>query len=122
VTVLYGISNCDTVKKARVWLDQHAVDYRFHDLRRDGLTSAHLQRWLAAVRDWETLVNRRSSTWKRLDDGTRQQLNSRTVTKILLDHPTLIKRPVVERAGALMVGFKEADYQSFFHSSNVQQG
>lgn len=122
MTVLYGISNCDTVKKARLWLDQHAVDYRFHDLRRDGLTSAHLQRWLATVPDWETLVNRRSTTWKQLDDTTRGQLNDRTATKILLAHPTLIKRPIVERDGTLIVGFKEADYQSFFPSSKAQQG
>ncbi len=122
MTVLYGISNCDTVKKARAWLDRHAVSYRFHDLRRDGLTSAHLQRWLAAVQDWETLVNRRSTTWKQLDDATRQLLDCDTVAKILLDHPTLIKRPVVERDGALIVGFKIDDYQAFFHSSIAPQG
>ncbi len=122
MTVLYGISNCDTVRKARGWLDQHAVDYHFHDLRRDGLTNAHLQRWLTAVPDWETLVNRRSTTWKQLDESTRRQLNEHTVGDILLAHPTLIKRPLVEHAGTLMVGFKEAEYQSFFHSSNAQQG
>lgn len=122
MTVLFGISNCDTVRKARGWLDQHAVNYRFHDLRRDGLTRAHLQRWLAAVQDWEILVNRRSTTWKQLDDAIRRQLNERTVGDTLLAHPTLIKRPLVEHAGALMVGFKEADYQSFFHPANGQQG
>lgn len=119
MTILYGISNCDTVKKARLWLDQRAVPYRFHDLRRDGLTPAHLQNWLAAVA-WEKLVNKRSTTWKQLDSIAKQQLDASTVVATLLAHPTLIKRPVVERDGALMVGFNADDYGTFFRNCGAQ--
>lgn len=113
MTTLYGISNCDTVKKARTWLDQAQVAYSFHDFRKDGLTREQVAGWVTAL-GWETLVNKRSTTWKELDDATRAGLSDSTVVEVILAHPTLIKRPLLERAGELRVGFKPADYQQLF--------
>lgn len=113
MTILYGISNCDTVKKARVWLDQAQVPYTFHDFRKDGLTHEQVSAWVAAL-GWETLVNKRSTTWKGLDEATKAGLNASNVVDLILDQPTLIKRPLLDRGGKLQVGFKDADYQYLF--------
>lgn len=113
MTILYGISNCDTVKKARVWLDQAQVPYTFHDFRKDGLTREQVSAWVAAL-GWETLVNKRSTTWKGLDEATKAGLNASNVVDLILDQPTLIKRPLLDRGGKLQVGFKDADYQYLF--------
>lgn len=110
---LYGISNCDTVKKARTWLDQAQVTYTFHDFRKDGLTREQVSAWVTAL-GWETLVNKRSTTWKGLDEATKNSLDDTTVVDIILDQPTLIKRPLLDRAGQLQVGFRTADYQYLF--------
>ena len=109
-TTLYGITNCDTVRKARAWLDQHGAPYRFHDFRKDGLPGDALDRWLRAP-GWEVLVNRRGTTWRQLDPATRDAVvDTATARTVLLAHPTLIKRPVVEwQAGAdATVGFDAA--------------
>ncbi|RYY73456.1 MAG: ArsC family reductase [Comamonadaceae bacterium] len=109
-TTLFGIPNCDTVKKARRWLDQQGVPYRFHDFRKDGLPADALDRWLRAP-GWEALVNRRGTTWRQLDDATRDAVvDAVTARAVLQAHPTLIKRPVVEwRPGVdATVGFEAA--------------
>lgn len=114
MTTLYGIKNCDTVKKARKWLESHGVDYRFHDFRQDGIDSTLIQGWLQSL-DWETLVNKRSTTWKQLDDSTKNTLSENTVIEVLKQHPTLIKRPVVRTDNdQIEVGFKEATYSKLF--------
>ncbi len=110
---LFGIKNCDTVKKARQWLDTHSLAYEFHDVRADGLTENQVQRWLAKV-DWQVLVNKRSTTWKQLSDEVKNNLSKTNVTQVLLDNPTLIKRPVLEYEQAVFIGFKAADYDSIF--------
>lgn len=110
---LFGIKNCDTVKKARRWLEEAAIDHEFHDFRSDGLTTAQVERWLEQL-DWQTLVNRRSTTWKQLPEATRQSLNADNVVELVLDHPTLIKRPVLETDTLVKVGFTAADYQAIF--------
>lgn len=96
MTTLYGITNCDTVKRARAWLDEHGVAYRFHDFKKEGVPEAQLDQWLRAP-GWEALVNRRGTTWRRLDEATRagvvDALSARTA---LLANPSLIKRPVVD--------------------------
>jgi arsenate reductase (glutaredoxin) len=95
-TTLYGITNCDTVKKARAWLDQQGAPHQFHDFRKSGLPEAALDRWLRAP-GWEALVNRRGTTWRQLDAATRDAVvDPATARAVLLAHPTLIKRPVVE--------------------------
>ena len=111
---LYGIPNCDTVKKARKWLDAEAVDYTFHDFRADGLELPLLQSWLKthALLD---IVNRRSATWRQLSDAQKALLGKGEGLDILLAQPTLIKRPVLEKDGAVVsIGFKEADYRALF--------
>ncbi len=107
---LYGIKNCDTVKKARRWLEAQPVAYAFHDFREHGLTKAQIEQWIAEL-GWETLVNKRSTTWKELTTKTREQLNEHNVVDVILEHPTLIKRPLLDNGKERHVGFNEAQYQ-----------
>lgn len=110
---LYGIKNCDSVKKARRWLDANDIDVTFHDFRVDGLEEATLQDWLKSV-SWEVLLNKRSTTWKQLADPRKEQLDQTTAVELMLENPTLIKRPVLCDSTGCMVGFKEADYARHF--------
>jgi arsenate reductase len=96
MTTLFGIQNCDTVKRARAWLDEHGVAYRFHDFKKEGVPEAQLDQWLRA-RGWEALVNRRGTTWRRLDEATRASVvDAPSARTALLANPSLIKRPVVD--------------------------
>jgi Spx/MgsR family transcriptional regulator len=113
VTTLFGIKNCDTVKKARNWLESHAIDYQFHDFRSDGLTEKQLKAWIAEL-GWEQLVNKRSTTWKQLPPATREQMDEALAITTMLANPTLIKRPVLDTGDERSVGFKEAAYASLF--------
>lgn len=113
MVTVYGIKNCDTVRKARRWLDAHGVDYRFHDLRSDGLDAGRLQHWIKSV-GWETLLNTRGTTWRQLPERDRQALNESRARVLLLAHPTLIKRPVIEQGKHIIVGFTEEDYARRF--------
>lgn len=102
---VYGIANCDTVKKARLWLEARGIDYRFHDFRKDGVPDAALERW-AIDPGWERLLNRQSTTWRGLDEIERARArDASSAVELLRTHPTLIKRPVIERPGGLTVGF-----------------
>ena len=92
-TTIYGIPNCDSVKKARRWLDGKGIDYRFHDVRSDGLDASQLRSWLEEL-GWETLINRRSSSWKALDLTLREGMDNARAERCILDTPTLIKRPL----------------------------
>lgn len=108
---LYGISNCDSCRKARRWLDEQGIDYRFHDLRADGLPEDRLAHWLAAV-GWETLLNRRGRSWRELPSEQREALGADRVRALLLAQPLLIKRPVLETEQTVMVGFDAARYRA----------
>ena len=112
MVTVYGIRNCDTVKKARRWLDDHGIAHRFEDFRSDGLEPARLERWLRVL-GWERLVNRQSVTWRRLDAGTRERAAA-AAGEVLLEHPTLIRRPVLEEGDRLELGFSPDAYQQFF--------
>ena len=117
---LYGIPNCDTVKRARAWLTGHDVDHVFHDFRKQGVPEASLDAWLAAV-GWETVVNRRGTTWRKLDDATRAGVtDAPSARAALLAHPSLIKRPVVEWGEAIgtTVGF---DAQRWATNAGVKE-
>lgn len=113
--VLYGISpkNCDTIKKARKWLEQAGIDYRFHDHRADGLNPADLDRWLSQL-GWEALLNSRGTTFRTLPDEAKQGLDTAKARALLLEHPAMIKRPLLDRDGELTLGFKADHYQSLF--------
>ena len=101
---LYGIKNCDTVKKARKWLDEQGIDYEFHDFKKDGLQSDLLFRWEQRV-GWETLLNRRGTTWRKLPEDVRDTIDAQSAHEIMLENPSIIKRPVVENGGDVRVGF-----------------
>ncbi len=108
---LYGIKNCDSVKKARIWLDKHAVAYRFHDFRVDGLSAELLESWLGRS-DWQKLLNRRSSSWHELNDLQKSSIDQASATQLMLEIPTLIKRPVLDTGTNLLIGFDPQQYQT----------
>ena len=112
MTTLYGIPNCDTVKKARAWLAEHGVEHRFHDFKKQGVPETELDRWLDTA-GWEKLVNRKGTTWRGLDEATRNAVtDDATARALLLAHASVIKRPVMGWAdGQITVGFDAADWQ-----------
>jgi len=109
--VIYGIKNCDTMAKARKWLDDRGVAYAFHDYRIDGLDKARLEEWVEAL-GWEKLLNKSSATFRELPDGAKQGLTEAKATALMLENPTMIKRPVLDIGGDLLVGFKPDAYEA----------
>lgn len=109
---MYGIKNCDTVKKARVWLQGRGIEYNFHDYRVDGLDAPTLARWRDAL-GWEKLLNKSSTTFRDLPTGDKEGLDADKATGLMLAHPTMIKRPVLDVDGRFMVGFKPELYEKF---------
>ncbi|PWT86057.1 MAG: ArsC family reductase [Proteobacteria bacterium] len=107
---IYGIKNCDTMKKARAWLDAHRVTYLFHDYKAEGIERARLERWSREV-GWETLVNRTGTTFRKLPEKDRDGLTERKAIALMLEQPSLIKRPVLEVGETLLVGFKPDTYR-----------
>lgn len=112
-TTLYGIPNCDTMKKARTWLDQHGVAYDFHNYKTDGIDEVTLRRWVDQV-GWEILLNRAGTTFRKLDEADRQDVDAGKAIQLMQTHPSLIKRPVLDRDGVLTVGFKPERYADLF--------
>ena len=105
VVTLYGISNCDQVRKTLGWLRQNGIEYRFHDYRVDGIERGMLERWCSHL-PWNSLLNRRGLTWRSLDEPTRAQVVDQTsAIELMMAHPTLIKRPVIEFEDRLLLGF-----------------
>ncbi|TFY99959.1 ArsC family reductase [Ramlibacter rhizophilus] len=108
--IVHGIPNCDTVKKARAWLSARQVEHRFHDFRKDGLDAGRLAQWIAAL-GWEALLNRRGTTWRKLDEASRAAvMDARSASDLMLREPSLIRRPVVDWGPGLSVGFDEDDW------------
>ncbi|MGO1078692.1 ArsC family reductase [Inquilinus sp. CA228] len=110
---IYGIKNCDTMKKARAWLDQRGVAYAFHDYKAAGIDRATLEGW-ARKAGWEVLLNRAGTTFRKLPDATREGLTEARAIGLMLDQPAMIKRPVLDLGGKLLVGFKPEQYQAAF--------
>jgi len=108
-TTIYGIKNCDTMKKARAWLDSHGVTYEFHDYKTAGIGKDKLKQWSGQL-GWETLLNRAGTTFRKLPDVDRDGLNERKALALMLAQPSMIKRPVLETGGKLLVGFKPEIY------------
>ena len=107
--VLHGIPNCDTVKKARAWLDAAGVNYAFHDYKKAGVDEAALDRWIGEV-GWEALLNRAGTTFRKLDDADKANLDAARARALMLAQPSMIRRPVVTGAGALLVGFRPDEW------------
>lgn len=102
---VYGIPNCDTVKKARTWLDANGINYAFHDYKKEGADPARLAKWAEAV-GWELLLNRAGTTFRKLDEADKADIDAAKALALMAAQPSLIKRPVVEYRGGLLVGFK----------------
>ncbi|MBC8381042.1 MAG: arsenate reductase [Porticoccaceae bacterium] len=112
--ILFGIKNCDTVKKARLWLSEHNVEHRFHDVRTDGLKFEEIEEWIAKT-DWEIILNRRGTTWRKLDPSTQENVTRSNIAELLLANPAMIKRPILDVNGVISVGFKPDLYHSIFN-------
>jgi arsenate reductase (glutaredoxin) len=106
---IYGIRNCDTMKKARAWLDSHDIAYDFHDYKTAGIDKGKLERWSGKL-GWETLLNRTGTTFKKLPDADKEALNESKAIALMLAQPSMIKRPVLDLGGKLLVGFKPEIY------------
>ena len=108
-TTLYGIRNCDTMKKARAWLDEHGVACVFHDYKVEGIDQAKLREWIDAV-GWEPLLNRAGTTFRKLPDAKKKDIDERRAIALMLEQPSMIKRPVLEHGRKLLVGFSPEKY------------
>ncbi|MCM2473747.1 ArsC family reductase [Rhizobium sp. CG5] len=111
--MIYGIKNCDTMKKALAWLNDHGVAYRFHDYKASGIDRAHLEAWTAKA-GWETVLNRAGTTFKKLPDEAKVDLDQAKAIELMLAQPSMIKRPVLEADGTLLIGFKPEIYAAEF--------
>jgi arsenate reductase len=108
---MFGIKNCDTMKKARAWLDEHDVAYAFHDYKTAGIDTAHLNDWIGRV-GWEVLLNRAGTTFRKLPEEDRADLDAEKATALMLAQPSMIKRPVLDTGETLLVGFKPEAYEA----------
>lgn len=113
MVILYGIKQCDTVKKAKKWLESHHIHFQFHDVRTDGLDKSTLRQWIDDI-GHEALINRRSTTWRSLTKDEQKALAGDDALRLLLSYPTLIKRPVLDIESCLLVGFDASRYEKAF--------
>ena len=113
MATLFGIPNCDTVKKARVWLDQLGVAYDFHDYKKAGVPRAELEQWVGE-HGWETVLNRAGTTFRALPDADKADLDAEKAVALMLDRPSMIKRPVLDLGDRRIVGFKPKIYERVF--------
>jgi arsenate reductase len=117
--ILYGIPNCDTVKKARTWLSEQGHAFDFHDFKKQGLTRELVALWLDQV-DWEVLVNRKGTTWRKLTDERRAQVvDKASALELMLENPSVIKRPVLDNGGHFAVGFAPDQYRAILQASGA---
>ena len=110
---IHGIKNCDTMKKALKWLDDQGVDYEFHDYKKFGIDRETLEAWEAAV-GWELLLNRRGMMWRKVPDDVKAAIDRESAIKLMLETPSIIKRPVLDTGSGLQVGFKPEQYAELF--------
>ena len=110
---VYGIKNCDTMKKALRWLDDAGVEYQFHDYKKQGVPADQLDHWLKAP-GWEQIINRRGTTWRKLDESVRDTMDSSSARAVILDNPSIIKRPLLDTGSEIVLGFSADDYTARF--------
>ena len=108
---IYGIPNCDTMKKARKWLQANGLEYEFHDYKKRGVPEDKLKGWVKQA-GWEQLLNRRGTTWRKLDESIKENIDESQAVRIMLEHASVIKRPVLESGSTLLIGFSESDYRA----------
>jgi arsenate reductase (glutaredoxin) len=113
VTTIYGIKNCDTMKKAFAWLDSHGVPYAFHDYKTAGIDADHLKAWSKQV-GWEVLLNTRGTTWRKLTPAQQEKIDEAKAIQLMIENPSLIKRPVLDTGKELLVGFDTGRYSKVF--------
>lgn len=111
---LYGIPNCDTMKKARAWLSKHGIDYGFHDYKKLGIDEKILRGWVREL-GWQALLNRRGMTWRKLPQEIRDQIDESSAIALMLENPSIIKRPVLDNGDARHVGFTPEQYEQIFN-------
>lgn len=116
MTTIYGIKNCDTMKKALNWLDEHAISYQFHDYKKQGLDGAAFKAAIQA-HGWENAINRRGTTWRQLPDDIKSSMTPETVLKAAKDNPSLVKRPLLIHDGKVYLGFKDTQYANIFSTA-----
>ncbi len=110
---LYGIPNCDTIKKAKAWLNDHEVEFEFHDYRKQGFDKKQLQS-MVSVLGWEDMLNRRGTTWRALPEPLKDHIDLELAISVMLDNPAIIKRPILAKDEQLHLGFSAAQYQEIF--------
>jgi arsenate reductase (glutaredoxin) len=110
---MYGIKNCDTVKKARAWLEANGIAYEFHDYKSAGIDRPRLERW-CSDHGWETICNRAGTTFRKLPDATKAHLTEAKALRLMIEQPSMIKRPILERAGRSYIGFSPETYHDIF--------
>lgn len=110
-TILYGIKNCDTMKKARTWLDANKVAYEFHDYKVSGIDARHVTAWCDAL-GWETVLNRAGTTFRKLSDAEKTNLDQKKAVALMVAQPSMIKRPILDHGGTWIAGFKPETYKA----------
>ena len=108
---IYGIPNCDTMKKARKWLDKNSLEYEFHDYKKLGVPEKNLNAWVKKA-GWDVVLNKGGTTWQKLDDNVKNNIDETSSIQVMLDNASAIKRPVLESGKILLVGFKEDEYKT----------
>ena len=114
MVTLYGIKNCDTIKKARAWLEAAGVAYAFHDYKKDGLSAELLDSFLTEL-SWEDLLNKRGTTWRALPDDVKAGIDATSAKALMLDNPSIIKRPLLDTGSRKVLGFSADDYSALFN-------
>ncbi|MPW35216.1 ArsC family reductase [Vibrio sp. B1Z05] len=112
--IMYGIPNCDTIKKAKKWLQEHQIEFTFHDYRKQGITSDMVSEFCDHL-GWELVLNKRGTTYRQLDDEQKQSLNHDSAITLLVEHPAMIKRPIIRVGEQLHIGFKADQYDRIFN-------
>ena len=110
---MYGIKNCDTIKKARKWLEAEGVDYQFHDYKKEGIQKDQLIAWIDQL-GWEVLLNKRGTTWRKLPDDVKDNIDEASAITVMLENTSIIKRPVLDTGNTLLVGFSADEYAKHF--------
>ena len=111
---MYGIPNCDTIKKARKWLKDNGIDYDFHDYKKSDIPEKELKLWVKTI-GWEILLNRRGTTWRKLDDSVKENIDEASAIQVMIENPSAIKRPVLKIDNQLLVSFSEDTYKEAFN-------